>query len=744
MSGFERLDPRIQRWIWQKKWNELRHIQDRAISFILDGKNDLLIVAGTAEGKTEAAFLPVLTAIAQRKAPGFSVLYISPLKALINDQFGRLEELCEAMDIDVVRWHGDAPQAGKEKAVRNPRGIAQITPESIEALLVRRPGVARKLFRSIDYVIIDELHYFLEGPRGLHLAVLLNRLDDISDKRARRIGLSATVGDTAYACRYLNWSEPDRPSLLESHGANAELLVQIRGYVEDDSVQDADALEGDGMLALDRIANDIHRVSKGSNNLVFAGSRRRVESVTDRLRIRCEQAGTSNEYFAHHGSLSKEVRHDVEKRLREGRLPTTAVATTTLELGIDLGSIKATARIGPPMSMSSLRQQVGRSGRREGQPSILRMYIREKRLNAGSDPLYRLRLHLVQSVAAIRLLIERYIEPPTPSMSTATVVLQQTLSLIAERGGERADRLYGLIAGKGPLSEFPKADYVRLLRHMASENVKLIEQAPNGLIMLGEVGEKLVNKRDFYAMFDTQDEWRVVHGTETLGTIPLSHTIGVGGLIAFAGKRWRIEGLDDISKVLMVSPHRSAKIPQFESIANENIADRMVQEMRTVLQQEDGYPYLDAAAGELIKEARDAFRELNLVSDVLVSYRDDVHLFTWAGSKTNQMLALALHRSGLSSSLHPVGLTVHSASEESVIATLATLARTGVTVEELVQPVESLRAGKWDEFVPEDVLKAQWCRAHALVIPDLNYLLVDVASSLGIDMFAPVSIGGPQ
>lgn len=741
MAGsFERLDRRIQRWIHQKKWVELRDIQDRAIPVVLDETSDLLIIAGTADGKTEAAFLPVLTSIAGRERSGFSVLYISPLKALINDQFGRLEELCESLEVDVVRWHGDAPQAGKEKAVKNPRGIAQITPESIEALLVRRPATAKKLFQSIDYVIIDELHYFLEGPRGLHLSVLLNRLDALSERRPRRIGLSATVGDVTYARRYLNWNDPDEVTVLTSRSGNSELLVQIKGYVEDDNIQDADGLEDDGAggsLALDRIADDIHRVSKGSNNLIFVGSRRRVESITDRLRTRCEKNGTPNEFFAHHGSLSKEVRQELEKRLRDGLLPTTAIATTTLELGIDLGSIVATGQVGAPMAMSSLRQRVGRSGRREGQPSIMRMYVRERRLNSGSDPLFRLRLDLVRGIASIHLLIERYIEPPTPSLVTSTVVLQQTLSIIAERGGAKADVLFGLIAGKSALSTFPKADYVKLLRQMANENVKLIEQAPNGSIMLGELGERLINKRDFYAMFETQDEWRVVHGTETLGTVPLSATLGVGGLIAFAGKRWRIEALDDIAKVVTVVPHRSAKIPPFESLANENVATRLVEEMRAVLEGEENYPYLDKTAVALLKEARDSYRELGLHDEPLVKHRDDVHLFFWVGSQIACLIALGLQVAGMSTAVNPSGvITLAGARPEEVRATIGTLARTGLKIGELADVVQSLRVGKWDEFVPPDVLKAQWCRVHEPHMIDVNYAIVDMAHRLGIDLYA--------
>ena len=214
-TGFDRLHPEIRRWIWEQKWEELRDVQDRAISAVLDTEADVLLAASTAAGKTEAAFLPVLTKVADRKGRGFSVLYISPLKALINDQFRRLDQLAERLEIDTVRWHGDAPQSAKQRARRDPRGVVLITPESIEAMLIRRPGDAKAMLGSLDFIVIDELHAFLKGPRGLHLASLLRRIDALFGKPARRIGLSATIGDLAVAARWLNPGQPENVRVVE-------------------------------------------------------------------------------------------------------------------------------------------------------------------------------------------------------------------------------------------------------------------------------------------------------------------------------------------------------------------------------------------------------------------------------------------------------------------------------------------------------------------------------------------------
>lgn len=240
-----------------------------------------------------------------------------------------------------------------------------------------------------------------------------------------------------------------------------------------------------------------------------------------------------NEFFPHHGSLSKDLREELELRLKDANLPTTAVATTTLELGVDIGSVASVAQIGAPRSLASLRQRLGRSGRRKGVPAVLRIYVREHALTADADPMDRLRLSTVRAVAAVRLLIKRFVEPPAVDPSIATVVLHQTLSVITERGGERADRLYRTICGDGPLSRVTREDYVELLRAMSSPDQRLIEQAPDGTIMLGEMGEVITGRRDFYAIFETDQEWRLVAAGRPLGTIPLSNAIGVGTLESF-------------------------------------------------------------------------------------------------------------------------------------------------------------------------------------------------------------------
>ena len=726
-TGFDRLHPEIRRWIWEQKWEELRDVQDRAISAVLDGDADVLITASTAAGKTEAAFLPVLTRVVDRRDRGFSVLYVSPLKALINDQFRRLDQLAERLEIETVRWHGDAPQSAKQRARQDPRGIVLITPESIEAMLIRRPGDAKAMLGSLDFIVIDELHAFLSGPRGLHLASLLRRVDGFSEKPARRIGLSATIGDLAVAARWLNPAKAGSVAIVQSYADSPELRLQVKAYNDLEEVEDADGLEADDRpVALDLIADHMFSVLRGANNLVFAGSRKRVEALADRLRTRSEKAFVPNEFFPHHGSLSKELREELEDRLKKGDLPTTGVATTTLELGIDIGSIKSVAQVGAPRSLASLRQRLGRSGRRRGVPAVLRIYVRERLLGKGSDPADHLRLETVRAVASVRLLVERFVEPPSIDAATATVALHQTLSVITQEGGARAVRLYQILCSSGPLSSLTKADYAELLRGMASPEHRLIEQAPDGTIMLGEQGERLTSSRDFYAIFSTDEEWRLVSSGRTLGTIPISNPVGVGVVIAFAGQRWRIETVDDRGKVLEVVRHRSGKIPKFDNVMNEPVHDRLSAEMKAVLEDTSVPGFLDAAANGYLSEGRAAYRELGLDARSLVPAGKDTHVFTWHGSDVNAVLGFAFASAGLDCALMDVGVTVLGTPPDVVQAIMAQIAAAPPDIDAVAQFVENLRSAKFDEMVPEDLLRRLWTRSRQDVANRVAHLVQEM------------------
>ncbi|MGH9425273.1 MAG: DEAD/DEAH box helicase, partial [Terriglobia bacterium] len=299
-TAFDKLARPIQKWIRQQGWRELRDIQSRATHLLMDSNADLIVSASTAGGKTEAAFLPLISQVLDDpwEESGFDILYIAPLKALITDQARRLEEICRETDLPVIPWHGDISASVKARAVKRPAGILLITPESLEALFIRRGLEIPRLFGGTRAVVIDELHSVLDSERGIQMRSLLTRLESSLKRPIRLIGLSATLGDMELAKAYLRPDHPGEVKQVIAEGGSAELQLQLRGYV-------AGARESEEASATDAIAKHLFQHLRGSDNLVFAGARQMVEVYSDRLRTLCEEEHLPQEFYPHHASLSR-------------------------------------------------------------------------------------------------------------------------------------------------------------------------------------------------------------------------------------------------------------------------------------------------------------------------------------------------------------------------------------------------------------------------------------------------------
>lgn len=724
-QSFELLHPAVQRWVWEQRWNELRDIQAATISAVIQSQADIIVSAATAAGKTEAAFLPIFSVVADLARDQLSVLYVGPLKALINDQFGRLEGLCEQMDIEVARWHGDAPQSRKAALIKRPRGVALITPESIEALLDRRPEAARRMFAGLKFIVIDELHAFLQGPRGLHLFSLLQRIERFAEHRPRRIGLSATLGDVELARAWINAAAPQTVTIVRSDGGPA-IDLRVRAFVEPPDMLVTGDDSTDPPSALDRIADDLFARLRGSSNLVFAGSRRKVEALADGLRLRSERANVPNEFMPHHGSLSRELREDLEHRLKAGDNPTTAVATTTLELGIDIGSVKSVALVGAPRSMSGLRQKLGRSGRRKGTSAVLRIYLECPCIDEDSDLLDRMSLPVALTVGAIDLLRVKRIEPPSPDANVATVVLQQILSIIVERGGATADRLFADLCSQGPLSALDKSNFVALLHSMAAPDRNLIEQAPDQTIMLGREGEKVTASHDFYAIFPSDAEWRLIHGETVLGTLPISNAVGVGSIVGFAGRRWRVVEVDDLARVLMLAPHPSTRLPSFDG-GGEGLHDILAAAARDAYRSTALPEWLDETTQRLLRDGRDLYAAHDLETQPLVNSGGSTHWFTWRGTSFNSALAGCLRTIGCAVEPHDVGVTVLGIGEAELRDALGRQSLGLLTTNLVADHVANLSSGKYDHYIDMSLLRTLWARRNATYVDQAVALLREMA-----------------
>ena len=754
-----KLDKRVQRWIFNQGWHGLREVQAKAVAPILSGQTDVLISAATAAGKTEAFFLPACSVIAEQEK-GVGILYISPLKALINDQYRRLQSLAELLDMQVTPWHGDSLLSKKKQQKKSPSGIILITPESLESLLIRDAGWVKQAFGELKYIVIDEFHAFLGSERGQHLLSLLTRLEHVAGRLESpipRVALSATLGNIDTVPLSLRPNNALPCVIIEDTESTSNIKVQLKGYVQpsqmrhdvqsDDVETDFESnnaeqeifFEGINAESLDsesshfiadaqiQICTDLYRFCRGGNHLIFANSRTRTELIATMLSEKCEHHVVPNEFFPHHGSLAKELREGLEQRLQKDDLPTTAVCTMTLELGIDIGKVDSVVQVTAPHAVSSLRQRLGRSGRRGGS-SVLRMLIIEKQIDVDTSLVDRLRLQLIQSMAMIRLLIaSRWFEPADTSLYHFSTLLHQVLATIGQWGGIRADQIYVLLCKQGPFQNITPSHLKSLLAQMGA--MQLITQLGNQQLVLGIVGERIVGHYTFYAVFKTPEEYRLVAGSKTLGTLPVTTLLLPEQYIIFAGIRWQVKDIDMDKKVIyVIAVQGGGAPPAFDGGGDMSIHDRVRREMYDILSRGDyriavgdkKVDFADKTARELFKESIETFERCQLRHRPLIDQDGNTYIFMWRGDKVVNTLVALLMQHDYSIESYAGVICVNKVNSIQVLNFLQYLNQQPLpTATELAETVPNKMIEKFDEYLPEDLLTLGY-GAQAFDIAGLN------------------------
>ncbi len=714
-QAFELLHPKVQRWIYWQGWTELRDIQEKAVSSIL-ANGDVILAASTASGKTEAAFLPIASSFASASDKQGLVLYLSPLKALINDQYRRLAPFFEPLGLSVWPWHGDVASSIKQRFLQDGSGVLLITPESLEGLFVREGFSVPHLFRHLKYVVIDEAHLFIASERGKQLQSVLHRLETALGRSVPRIGLSATLGDMNLAAEYLRPTDAASVHIIESKATGQMLKLAVHGYRQtteweqpQGSATEAES-ETEHCATKKRIAEDLFKVIRTGNHLIFANNRADAEVYADFLHTRCQEEQIPAQCFAHHGSLSKDLREQAEETLKADSRPTTVVCTSTLELGIDIGQVESVGQIGSPFSVASLRQRLGRSGRR-GEPAILRVYVPEVAVTAETSPVDAIHAKLIQSVALVRLLLARWSEPPVSDRLHLSTLVHQVLSLIAECGGVRALDAWNVLCRNGAFRNVSRAQFVEVLRAMSA--AKLVMQVADGTLLHALVGERVVNRYDFGTVFQTPDEYRLITDAgKSLGSLPIEQSLREETLIIFAGRRWRVVLVDGRQKVIQVTPAIGGNVPRFTGSGGQ-VHDRVREEMRSVYLDEVLPVYLDREASELLSEGREYFFALELDKQRIVSHRGTTYMFPWVGDRIMNTITVQLQSVGIAAQNVGIAIEFEALDPASVRREIRRLANCGpANAVELAGAVANKETEKFHPFLTESLLCADYASSN--------------------------------
>jgi len=614
-----RLADFIKEYVFASGWKGLRPVQDEAVRVIFDTKDNLLLSCGTSSGKTEAAFFPILSKVYNLKVSGVSVLYIAPLKALINDQFERITYLCKSCGVKVFHRHGDVSSRNKQDFIENPSGILQITPESLESLLMSGDAVVKKVFGELRFVVVDELHSLLGTDRGGQVLCQLSRIMRVANVNPRIVGLSATVGNTDIACRMLSRVNGRNTVCPKFDGEKLEVSL-LYEYFED-------------MKSRDEFVYDS---VKKKNSLVFSNSREETEKITASLRDISAKRHDNGDVFIHHGNISASLRHDAEKALKSPSRHTVVCATSTLELGIDIGQLERVVSLGTPNTVSSFLQRLGRSGRRGNVPEMLSVFTYESEKDSG-DRYDILPFEFLQGVAIVELYRrERFVESAKRKRYPFGLLAHQTLSALAASGeGMLLPDLARMLLTSEPFSDISTDDYKLLLSHLFAKGH--IDRTDDGRVITGLESEKLLSSFKFYAVFKEEVNYTVKdeNGKE-IGEIP--EAVNPGGKFSLAGRVWICERLDSGLRIIYARTAKG-KLSSFWRGSLTGIDDKIAEYVRVILSEDEIYPYLGKNAVRVLTSARKYASDNRLLEAPMHRIDDDLYIILpWFGSSAMNTL----------------------------------------------------------------------------------------------------------
>ena len=723
---FGRFPDFIKEYIYSHGWSELREIQLAAAQAIFETESNLLLSSSTASGKTEAAFFPIIADIVDNppEKRSVSVLYIAPLKSLINDQFYRLEELLDATGITLTHWHGDVGAGHKSKLLKNPEGILQITPESLESMIINRANDIPRIFGGLRYVVIDEIHALIGQDRGNQVLCLLSRLGRLIGHHPRRVGLSATLGDLAEAAGWLGaGTGRDTVAPVPPKTALKWRLGLEHFYIQNPNEDQTSGAKTDrgSKSKLDPGYEFLYDAVYGKKALVFSNSREETEYVTATMRQIAKRRGENDIFLIHHGNLSASLREDAELKMKEESAEAVVTcATVTMELGIDIGRLERVAQVGAPTTVAGFLQRLGRSGRRGSPPEMIMVYREEEALPNAPLPEI-IPWELLRGIAIIDLYSsERFIEPPKIRKMPLSLAFHQTLSTLASQGEMSAKALADRVLTLPPFAELPKETYRAMLVSMI--NSDYLEMTPERGIIIGLAGERIINSYKFYAVFKDSEDYTVRCDSEEIGTI--TNPVPVGDRFALAGRVWEVKEVDVPRKLIFVKAVDGKMEVSWPGDGGE-IHTKLLLAMREVLLGDKQYAYLGDNARQRLENARVVAQNAGIDKSCVVFLGGQSYVFfPWLGTRSFRTMRRLMQKYagelGISD-IQSQGCAYitfkakdRRAGEDLLAAIGNIIERDGLDTESLVGDGECPVYDKFDEFIPPELLRQAYAADRLL------------------------------
>ncbi len=692
MGAFALLSERMRRGVADRlRWNGLRPVQEASIPAILAGENTV-ILAPTAGGKTEAAFLPTLDMAASAAGTGVSILYVSPLVALLNNQEERVMQLADLVGLQAFMWHGGVSSSARKRFLNDPAEVLLTTPESLEAMLVGRRVPVHELFRSLRFVIIDEIHAFAGSDRGAHLISVLERLAALSLHDVQRIGLSATVRNPGDIGRWMKGRSLRPGRVIDPRKRSPQPREASVVAFSDKEV------EGGAHLTY------LSAATSDAKTLVFTESRADAEMLAGTL-----SKSPSLDYVStYHSAISTASRQSAEDAMNSASSARACITcTSAMELGIDIGDLDEVIQWGPPGSVSSLLQRWGRAGRRAGQVQSTQLLT-----YTSWDTL--------SAVALITLADEGWVEAIKPPSRAYHILFQQIINSVLQNFGGNPTALWQSLEGIPAFKDITSEDYRHLLNHLIRTDILA---NPGGTLVLGDTGEKKLGGRHFQSLivsFETPDSYTVVdirNGFE-VGTLEVFFVEqlrasltkqATNPVIVLAGKPWQVQQIQDELGKVEVTSYRGGTPPQWQSSSPRITAGELAWRHREILVGDRDFPFLNSVGKNQVNALRRVWRERLSAPGLPYQLNGKMlELATFAGTKVNATLAQYLTPwvKSVSSTAFTVTAVLHEPQTAKDVMQLLEDTATGISVEQqsaMVNDLKPIRLSKYQSYLPFDM-----------------------------------------